>query len=80
MMIDVVAVTPRPNFVLELEYANGENRHFDATSLLIQKPWTALASWKLFRRARVQNGTVAWPGDLDIAPETLYDCSIPIER
>ena len=24
-----------------------------------------------FRRARVRNGTVEWPGDLDLAPETL---------
>jgi hypothetical protein len=24
-----------------------------------------------FRRARVRHGTVEWPGDLDLAPETL---------
>lgn len=25
----------------------------------------------LFRRARARHGTVTWPGDLDLAPETL---------
>ena len=79
MLIDVVRVVPRPDFTLELEYADGERRHFDATPLLAVRPWTALATWPLFRWARVEHGTVAWPGDLDIAPETLYDCSKPIE-
>lgn len=78
-MIDVVAVMPRQDFTLELEYANGERRRFDAKPLLAVKPWTALVSWTLFRRARVQYGTVTWPGNLDIAPETLYDCSMPVE-
>ena len=79
MLIDVVRVVAHPDFTLELEYANGERRHFDVTPLLTIRPWTALSGWPLFRCARVQHGTVAWPGDLDIAPETLYDCSTPID-
>ncbi len=79
MLIDVVRVVPHPDFTLELEYANGERRHFDVTPLLGVRPWTVLDAWPLFRRVRVQYGTVTWPGDLDIAPETLYDCSTPIE-
>lgn len=27
---------------------------------------------ELFKRAKVAIGTVCWPGELDIAPETLY--------
>lgn len=79
MLVNVVEVTPHPDFTLELEYANGEKRCFDAKPLLALKPWIVLTSWTLFRRARVQYGTVTWPGDLDIAPETLYDCSVPVE-
>lgn len=79
MLIDIVRVVPHPNFTLELEYANGERRVFDATPLLSSKPWTPLSNWAAFRLARVEYGTVTWPGDLDIAPETLYDSSWPIE-
>ena len=31
-----------------------------------------------FRQARVRHGTVEWPGDLDLAPETLiWDGPVP---
>ncbi len=29
------------------------------------------ADGAIFRRVRAQDGTVVWPGDVDIAPETL---------
>jgi hypothetical protein len=32
----------------------------------------------LFNQAFVALDTVCWPGDLDIAPETLYDRSVPL--
>ncbi|MFA7399655.1 MAG: hypothetical protein WCZ98_04145 [Sideroxydans sp.] len=32
----------------------------------------------MFHRATVAYGTVIWPGEIDIAPETLYDDSVPL--
>ena len=79
MLIDVVTVKPQHDFQLDLEFENGERRRFDMRPLLEIKPWNRIASLSLFKRVRVDYGTVVWPGEIDIAPETLYDLSVPFE-
>jgi hypothetical protein len=79
MLIDVVTVKPRQDFQLDLEFENGECRRFDMRPLLELKPWNRIAKMQLFERVRVEYGTVVWPGEIDIAPETLYDDSIPLQ-
>jgi hypothetical protein len=78
MLIDVVTVVVRRDYRLVLEFENGERRLFDMRPLLTIKPWDRIAALPLFLRARVDCGTVVWPGEIDIAPETLYDDSLPI--
>jgi hypothetical protein len=78
MLVDIVKVVPTVEFQLDLTYANGEQRRFDMRPLLAIKPWNKIASPDLFKLARAEYGTVVWPGEIDIAPETLYDDSVPI--
>jgi len=41
-----------------------------------EKPWVGLKEGNAFLKAFVLNGTVAWPGNMDIDPETLYERSV----
>jgi hypothetical protein len=77
--MDVISVKTTADFQLELEFANGERKRFDMKPLLKMKPWDCVASLKLFETVQVDYGTVAWlNGEIDVAPETLYDRSILI--
>lgn len=78
MLLDVVAVKPMRNFQLLLEFENGERRQFDMRPLLRLKPWNRISAPPIFERVRVDYGTVVWPGEIDISPETLYDDSVPV--
>lgn len=79
MLFDVISVRHRHDFQLDLEFQNGEHRRFDVRPLLTTKPWTRIASYSVFKLVRVNYGTVVWPGEVDIAPETLYDDSVPLD-
>ncbi|MBA4093412.1 MAG: DUF2442 domain-containing protein [Candidatus Accumulibacter sp.] len=78
MLLDVTRVTVRPDFILLLEFENGERRSFDMANYIDQKPWVRLKSGNVFQGAFIENGSVAWPGNIDIDPETLYDLSVPL--
>jgi len=78
-LLDVVKVKARSDFKLELEFENGERRLFDMAPIMDKKPFTRLKESNLFLAARVAYGTVVWPGNIDIAPETLYDRSVPLK-
>jgi Protein of unknown function (DUF2442) len=78
MLLDVVRLKTTPDFRLELGFENGEQRRFDMRPLLTMRPWSRIATEQLFHRATVAHGTVIWPGEIDIAPETLYDDSVPL--
>jgi hypothetical protein len=77
-LLDVVKVAAKPDYQLELEFENGEVRVFDMVPLLNKRPFSRLKESGTFFGARVDYGTVVWPGNIDIAPETLYDRSVPL--
>ncbi len=79
MLLDVIGVTVQQGFTLFLEFENGERRRFDMTPYLTRRPFQSLSTPSVFLAARVENGTVVWPGNLDIAPETLYLRSTPMD-
>lgn len=78
MLLDVTRVIVQPHFKLILEFENGEQRTFNMSTYIDQKPWARLKSGNAFQGAFIENGTVAWPGNIDIDPETLYERSVPL--
>jgi len=78
MLLDVLHVEPQKNYVLVLEFENGERRRFDMAPYIDQRPWGKLKVNNTFLSAFVEYGTVVWPNNIDIDPETLYELSIPI--
>lgn len=75
-LLDVTAVKPIKDHWLALSFENGENRLFDVKPLLTKKPFEPLQQWHVFEQAYVFAGTVNWPGNIDISPETLYERSV----
>jgi Protein of unknown function (DUF2442) len=76
-MIEVQSVEVVADYNLLLTFNNGERRCFDMQPYLKFPVFQRLANPGFFALARIDYGTVTWPGDIDIAPETLFEDSIP---
>lgn len=77
-MEHVTRVRATDDFHLELMFDTGELKVFDAKPYLDKGVFQRLRDLSLFKQAYVAGGTVCWPHDLDIAPETLYDRSVGV--
>ena len=77
-LLDVISVQASADYILLLEFENGERRVFDMAPFMDRRPFIRLKNSLIFTKATVDYGTVVWPGNIDIAPETLYDLSVPL--
>ena len=57
---------------LKLLFDNGERRIYDCSELLNFGVFQELQDENYFKQARVSDGTVVWPHEQDICPDTLY--------
>ncbi len=78
-LFDVIEVQARADQTLLLTFENGVRRIFNMSKCLNKKPFTKLKDSPLFFCAKIENGTVIWPGNIDIDPETLWEESLDIE-
>lgn len=72
----VTNVVPLPDYRLEIIFSNGEVGLYDCRPLLDFGVFQELRDEAYFRQVRAQGGTVAWPHEQDICPDTLYLDSI----
>ena len=71
-MEEVVKVRVVRPYVLEVKFADGKVREVDLEAELRGEVFEPLKNPKLFAKATVDGGTVAWPNGADFAPEFLY--------
>jgi hypothetical protein len=60
------------DYKLQLEFTNGERGLYDCSPLLDFGVFQELKDLNYFKQACVLDGTVVWPHEQDICPDTLY--------
>ena len=78
-MRKVIAVRANDDFSLDLRFDDGSVRRFDVKPYLEYGVFRELKDKDYFKRAKVSLGTVQWPNEQDISPETLYMESTVVE-
>ena len=76
----VTAVVAKDDYSLEIEFANGEVGVYNCAPLLDFGVFRELQDIEYFRQARADGGTVVWPHEQDICPDTLYEDSTKLVK
>lgn len=74
------AVKARDHYKLEITFSNGEVGVYDCSPLLNFGVFTELKDKIYFQQVRAAHGTVVWPHEQDIYPDTLYLDAIKIKK
>ena len=69
-------VRTSPDYKLHMEFTNEEDGIYDCLPILDFGVFKELKDLSYFNQAQVLDGTVVWPHDQDICPDTLYLDSI----
>ena len=70
---NVVEVKAGPGRELLVRFADGTSGMVRFDDAFFTGVFEALKDDALFRRAYVEHGAVTWPGELDLAPDAMYD-------
>ena len=68
----VSRVAAMPDLLLQLEFVDGRRAMFDVSPFVHFPVFERLKDPAYFSQAKVNHGTVAWPGGIDFDPDTLY--------
>ena len=68
----ITEAIPTDDYKLKLVFSNGERGIYDCSGLLNFCVFQELRDKNYFKQVRVLHGTVVWPHEQDICPDTLY--------
>jgi hypothetical protein len=72
MYWDVVEVKPEPDYRLFVRFADGSGGRVQLAPEDFTGVLAPLREPSFFERAFVDHGAVAWPGEIDLAPDAMY--------
>jgi hypothetical protein len=70
--IEVTSVSPLKDFSLRYSFTTGEEMLYNMLPLLEKGNFRRLRNPKVFDSVSIQDGTVVWGDDIDMAVEELY--------
>ncbi len=68
----VISVVAIPGYKLRVKFDNGEEGIYDCTHLLNFGVFKELKNENYFKQVKAWGGTVMWPHEQDICPDTIY--------
>ena len=80
-VITLKSVRPLANHRLWLSFSTGEEKIFDFSPLLDEPCFQPLKDEIFFREVYIDYGIAVWRnGEIDIAPEMLYEKGVALEK
>ncbi len=80
-MLKIVDAEPCGAYNIRVLFNNSEERMFDGSVVLSGEAFRPLRDENLFRNFKLDFETITWcDGELDVAPEFVYENSRPVSR
>jgi hypothetical protein len=73
MYWDVGEVTPEPDYNLLVRFADGVSGRVRISPEKLTGVLAPLRDRKFFEQVFIDHGAVAWPGEIDLAPDAMYE-------
>ena len=73
MHYDVVQVKPLEHLRLAVWFKDGLSGEVELRTSHLYGVFEALQEPELFRQVHCEQGFVAWPGEIDLAPDAMYE-------
>ena len=72
MFWDVVEVRPGPDYCLFVRFKDGLSGHVQLQVAELTGVLAPLRNPDFFNQVFIDEGAVAWPGEIDLAPDAMY--------
>jgi hypothetical protein len=73
MYWDMVEVKPLPDYCLCVRFADGLSSHVQLREEDFAGALLPLRDIQFFEQVFLDHGAVAWPGEIDLAPDAMYE-------